>query len=407
MSDKEEPKKVNPFVKVKVKCPICEKISPQYYVKSKLYQPVEIEKDHHVLSYNWNYEEFNHIKPENFFIWHCPHCHFADENDVFRGKINRSILGKIELMSNKIIKTSKDPDSFLVQIGKEIDYTDLPVSNETAILTHILAYYIQKGFLSPNNRIPAKMAKICLRLAWLYRERKTLGKSISNIPDGFISLEEFLASLKKYWDEIPQSEEEALRFALEHYSVMLDNAGKDDNVKKEITLMFLLLNLNRRLNELDEAYGYVRSIFSIAMKTRQGKKNILDKAVQSGGMTDQQLEQIKGLITWLSNAIEEASSEGDAINEEIFWQEYEEARNTALNIQPMLPKKVMSALKEKKFHEISCRKVASLCKPPKGMKVAQYLPTLEELKEKDHKGNKTTKEETIESDNTIAKEEEK
>ena len=383
MSDEKEPKKVNPFVEVKVKCPACDTVSPQFYVKSKLYQPVEIEKDHHVVSYNWNIEDFSEIRPENFFVWHCPHCHFADENEVFRGKIDRLWKGKLELMKDKLITASKDPNSFLVRIGKEIDYTEVPVSNETAILTHILACYMQEGFLSPNNRMAGKMAKFYLRLAWLYRERETIiTKDISNTPDGHMSLEGFLKHLKQYWEDIPLTEDEAMRKALVQYSAMLDIAGKEDNTKKEITLMFLLLNLNRRIKELDTAFSYVRSIFSTAMKTRQATKNTLDKGAQSGKLTTIQIEQMKGTITWLSNVIEEASSEGDAINEEIFWEEYEKARELALATSPMLPKNVMDVLHEANLHEITCRKVATLCKPPKGMKVVSYIPTLEELKAK-------------------------
>ena len=122
--------------------------------------------------------------------------------------------------------------------------------------------------------------------------------------------------------------------------------------------MLLILNLNRKIGELDTAFTYVRSIFSTAMKTRQATKNSLDKGTQSGKLSTQQIEQMRGMIAWLSNVIDDASSEGDSINEEIFWDEYERARERALEITPMLPKKVMDTLREEKFHEITCRKVA-------------------------------------------------
>ena len=400
MSDEQKPKKVNPFIEVKVKCPVCEKESPQFYVKSKLYQPVEIEKDHHVLSYKWTDDNFLHIKPENFYIWHCPYCNFADENEVFRGKIDKLWKGKLELMSSKVIKASKNPDCFLVKLGKEIDCTELPVTNETAILKHILACYVQEGFLSPNNKMPGKLAKFYLRLAWLFRERKNLEKNIEKIPNGYMSFEEYLVAQKKYWEEIPLSEEEALGKAITQYGTMLDYAGKEDNVKKEITLMLLILNLNRKIGELDTAFTYVRSIFSTAMKTRQATKNSLDKGTQSGKLSTQQIEQMRGMIAWLSNIIDDASSEGDSINEEIFWDEYEKARERALEVDPMLPKKVMDTLREEKFHEITCRKIATLCKPPKGVKVLQHLPTKEELKAKSENTTptQTTENKTAETD---------
>ena len=74
----DDSRKKSPFVTVKVVCPVCQKESPQRYIKSKIYQPVEIENDHHVLSYKWTDEEFGDIRPENYYIWHCPHCHFSD-----------------------------------------------------------------------------------------------------------------------------------------------------------------------------------------------------------------------------------------------------------------------------------------------------------------------------------------
>ena len=121
----------------------------------------------------------------------------------------------------------------MVNLRKDIDCAELPVTNETAILKHILACYIQEGFLSPNNKMPGKLAKFYLRLAWLFRERKNLEKNIENIPDGYMSFEDYLVAQKKYWEEIPLSEEEALGKAITQYGTMLDYAGKEDNVKKE------------------------------------------------------------------------------------------------------------------------------------------------------------------------------
>ncbi len=374
-------RRVNPYVEVKVICPVCEQESTQVYVKSKLYQPIDIEKDHHVLTYRWTNEEFSAIKPENFFIWHCPHCHFSDENQVFRGNIDTIWKGKLELMSFKLIKESEKSESLFSKIGKQATaLSEIPISNGAAILTHLLACYVQEGFLSPNNRMPGKLAKFFLRLAWLYRERKALNATSTDIPDGYLSLEDFLKVQQQSWEGLPITEEEAIKKSIEQYTIVLDHAGKEDNTKKEITLMFLLLNLNLKLGEMDTAFTYVRSIFSTAMKTRQAYKNTLDKGMQTGKISTQQIEQFKGLITWLSNVIEEASATGDEINEEIFWIEYEPARDAALKVAPMLPKKVLEALRKAEFHEITCRKVASICKPPKGVKVLQYLPTLEELK---------------------------
>ncbi len=375
--------KNSPYVAVKVNCPVCEKEIVQRYVKSKFYQPVDIEKDHHVQTYKWVDEQYNHIRPENYYIWYCPFCHFADENDVFRGKIDPMWKGRLDFIAEKILKAGKDTEGFQAKVGNEIDITRELIVTEQAILSHLLACYIQESFLTTNNRMPHKASRFFLRLAWLYRERATLGSDGSFTPGQYLSFGDFLNALKYIWPEMPLNENDALRSASVYYVDLLNQSGKDDDIKKEITLMFLLLDLFRRTGDLDEAYGYVRSIFTLAMKRRQATKTMLDKGVHSGQLSAQQIEQMQGLITWLTNAIDDASSEGDAVNEAIFWKEYESARDIALTCNPMLPTKVVEVLREKEFHEITARKVANMCRPPKGKKVATDLPTLEVLREKD------------------------
>lgn len=379
----DDSRKKSPFVTVKVVCPVCQKESPQRYIKSKIYQPVEIENDHHVLSYKWTDEEFGDIRPENYYIWHCPHCHFSDENDVFRDKIDRVWQGKLDFIKDKIHATGRDPGSFMNRVGREIDDTQDYICTESAIMALLIACHIQECFLTANNRLPHKLSRFYLRLAWLFRERTAFGSASNAIlPDGYFTFEEYLKSLQSFWPEIPLAEKDALNRAVTYYMELLNQSG-DEDIKKEVTLMFLLLELNRRSNNLDEAYKYVRNIFTLSMKRRQLVKSALDKGVHSGQISARQIEQMQGLITWLSNAIEQASASGDQINEEIFWDEYERARETALGVQPLLPQKVVEKLRESGLHEITCRKVASLCRPPKGQKFAKTLPTLHELKERE------------------------
>lgn len=373
--------KKTPYISVKVICPICEKETRQRYIKSKFYQPLEIEKDHHVINYKWVDEQYNNIRPENYYIWFCPECCFADENDVFRGKIDTLWKGRLEFIADKIIKESKKSEGFMASVSRVIDCTKEVVCTEQAILTHLLACYIQESFLTKNNRMPHKASRFYLRLAWLFRERESFGADKSYVPDQYLSFEDFLNYLRTLWPEMPCSEKEALVMAQSYYVDLLNQSGKDDDIKKEITLMFLLLDLNRRVGDLDGAYGYVRSVFTLAMKKRQATKTMLDKGVHSGQLSAQMIEQMQGLITWLTNAIEDASSEGDAVNEEIFWAEYTSAREQALECSPMVPGKVVEVLREKEFHEITCRKVANMCRPPKGQKVATNLPTYEQLRE--------------------------
>ncbi len=382
MSAEGSGKKSSPFVTVRVVCPVCERESHQHYIKSKIYQPVEIERDHHVVTYKWNDEEHSRIRPENHFIWHCPHCHFCDEIDVFRDKIDRIWKGRLDFVKDKIVQSARSDNTFLNVVGTGLKTDAELISNETAILTHLMACNIQEAFLTPNNRLPHKLSRFFLRLAWLYRERAAFGSTNSNdLPNGFITLEEYLHRLQELWPEMPVSEKQALDKAIFYYTEMLNQSGKEDDIKKQVTLMFLLLDLHLSVKSFDPAYAYVRSIFAECVKRRQITKAVLDKGVHSGQITGPQIEQLRSLVAWLSNSIEEATMLGDTINEQIFWNEYEKAREMALAVQPMTPPKVLEALRGGGMHEITARKVASLCRPAAGQKVASNLPNVEQLHE--------------------------
>lgn len=376
----EEPKKLTPYISVKAKCPVCEKETPQFYIRSKLFQPDEVENDHHVVTYTCTDPEYSDIRPENYYIWNCPHCFFADESDVFRGNIDARWKNQLEPISEGLEKIAKDSNSFINLLGKAADPAVSQVTTEVAMIKHMLACGIQEEFLSPNNRIPDKLSRYYLRIAWLYREREMFGSSDDFVPDGYFTFNEYFARIKEVWPEMPNNEEEAIKKAYGYYVDVLDQAGRDDNTKKEIALMFLLLNLNRRIGDLDEAYKYVRSIFTLALQKRQLEKSMLDKGVQSGDLDPAKVEQIKAFIKWLSKTIDEASEEGDLINDKIFFTEYESARESALQARPINAKNVVRILRLDKFHEITCRKVANMCRIIKGEDPVTTLPTLSELK---------------------------
>lgn len=385
MTEQVPDKKSSPFVSVRVICPVCEKESRQHYIKSKIYQPLETERDHHVITYKWNDESFSNIRPENYFIWHCPHCHFADEIDVFREKIDRVWKGKLDFIKDKIYQAGRSVGSFMNAVGAKLNADAEQIGNETALLTHLIACNVQEAFLTPNNRLPHKLSRFFLRVAWLYRERTTLGIAhAAELPEGFFTLEEYLTHLQAIWPELPMNEDQALAKALFYYTEMLNQSGGDD-IKKQVTLMFLLLELNLHIKNFDLAYSYVRSIFAECVKRRQVTKSTLDKGVHSGQINSQQIEQLRSLVAWLGNSIEEATMLGDTINEQIFWSEYEAAREVALTVQPMTPQRVLEKLREAGKHEITCRKVASLCRPPKGERIASVLPGVNELHELERK----------------------
>ena len=71
---------------------------------------------------------------------------------------------------------------------------------------------------------------------------------------------------------------------------------------------------------------------------------------------------MRSLITWLNNAIDRATNMSEDINNIIFKNEYPRARETVLAMQAPTPKQVWEKLREEKFHEVTCKRVATLFK---------------------------------------------
>lgn len=345
------------FITVLVKCPICARDARHRYVKSKLYTPVEVENDMHVVRYRWESPEYENIHPSYYYIWHCPHCHFCDEREVFRGKDDSK--GKLELIQDKILVAQRTSSSVLSKLGKMIDLSHEFLSLQSALNAHILATYIQE-ILSPNNRQYDKLAKFYLRIAWLYREQKHLSEPAPPPPTGYATWEAFHESLKDQWPNLPVNETEALRKAVECYQEQLNRAGQLSDIKRDLTIMFLLVNLYLRLEEIDEAHKHVRHAFTLATRQRQTTRKILDEGVHSGRLTQQQIEPMRNLIQWLNNTIERAADMADHINDLIFKEEYPRAREIILAMGSPTPEDIVKRLHEDTFHEVTVRRISAM-----------------------------------------------
>ncbi len=347
------------FVSVPVKCPICERESHQRYVKSKLFTPIEVEADQHVVEYKWESPKFEGIRPNFYHIWHCPHCHFCDEKEVFRGEDKSG--GKLELIREKLLIASRAPGSFITCMGREIDLIQEYVTLESALCAHLQATYIQE-MLSPNMRQYQKLGKFYLRTAWLFREKATWNVPEASAPAGTNSYEEFFSKLRSEWPDLPMSENEAIDKAIYNYHADLDRSRRVDDVRYEITVTFLLAELNRRRDRLDDSLQCIRGVFQNATQKRQATRHALDSGISKGKGTQQQIESMRSLITWLNNAIDRATNMSEQINNTIFKNEYPKARELVLTMQNPTPKQVWEKLREEKFHEVTCKRVATLFK---------------------------------------------
>lgn len=340
--------KETPFVPVKVKCPFCETESVQRYIKSRMYQSELVEEDSHVAAYKWENPEFSNVRPNFYHIWHCPNCNYCDEKEVFRGEDNSG--GKLELIREKLLIYSRMPNSLITRLGAAIDFANDLYSLESAITAHLLAIYEQE-LLSPNMRQYAKLARFYLRTAWLYREKDTLGLAEAKVPDGFATFAAFLESFKPEWPAIPLDEKTALQVALERYQDILNHASTGD-VKFEINVMNLIIAIHRRSGRNADALRMVRNVFGAATKARQVARAAIQKGVNAAVN--------QGILNFCGGIIDKATELSEELGDLVFKEELPAAKEAVLKMGPVDAQTVLEKLRELKFNDVTCRRVAKM-----------------------------------------------
>lgn len=352
--------KNDPFIRINARCPICGNDTANRYLKSKMYTPVVTEDDHFVKEYKWELEQLKTLRPEYYQVWHCDNCHFCEEKEVFRGEDDLS--GKIEILQEKLLIETRRPDSIIAKVGNLIDFESEDVSWSSALAAHILAIHIHNQ-LSPNMRLAGKLARFYLRTAWLFRE-----KNYSEEEEGAIriimdpELSHALAELKAEWPEGPFDEDTAMDKAIEYYKLELENLGRVDNIRQEVSLMFLLMSMYLKLDRKRDAMDYVRIIFRSCTKRRGSTQKALENIVNRKNVSSNQIEHVKTLLVWLNNTIERTVQMSENITKEIFEEEYPEARKLIMGMQDATPEAVLAKLRENDFFEATCRRVVEIFK---------------------------------------------
>jgi hypothetical protein len=346
------------FVHIATKCPLCQRDSRHRYVKSKLYKPLEMESDQHVRTYRWETPQHEAIRPNFYHIWHCPFCHFCDEKEVFRDEDDSG--GKLELIREKLLISSRAPNSIFMRLGDVIDLRQEVVTLDSALAAHLLAIHVQE-MLSTNNRQYPKLGRFYLRTAWLYRE----GRELKDVPrdpppEGFDDWSAFLESLQDEWPEIPLTEDAAMDQAIRAFNFDLERSGATHEIRHEVGVMFLLADLSERRDKLDDALRYVRHIFQAATRKRQVTRGALDRGAARKEASAQKIESMRSLITWLNNAIERATTLSERLNQIIFEREYPRAREIVLAMEEPSVQAILQRLREEGFHEYTARRIAAL-----------------------------------------------
>ena len=190
----------------KVTCPACYKEIEVTKVKTKGCKVKSRDTDMCV-----NYEGINVLF---YDVWVCENCGYASLQDKFEGLFTRDI---------KIIKDNISSHWIKRSFAGERDIDKAIEAFKLALLT-----------LKVRNAKSSELAKVCLRIAWLYRAK-----------------------------EDPK-ELEFLNFALESYNDAYSKERFPLDKLDEITCMYIIAELFRRVGKLDEAILWFSRIVSSA-----------------------------------------------------------------------------------------------------------------------------------------------
>jgi len=217
----------------KIICPACNKEIEVTKAKTKACKVKSRDTDMCV-----NYENLNILFYE---VWVCENCGYAALQDKFEGLFIKDIQAIKDKISNHWIKRSFTGE-------KNVD--DALTAFKLALLS-----------LKTRNAKSSELAKVCLRIAWLYRCK-----------------------------EDPK-EIEFLNFALTSYNDAYQKERFPLDKLDEMTCMYIIAELLRRVGKLDEAILWFSRIVSSAAARSNPK--LIDMAREQYQLAKDQLAEAK------------------------------------------------------------------------------------------------------------------
>ncbi len=212
-----------------ITCPVCSKPFEITKVKSNGSKIESVDSDFCVY--------YEGINPILYDVWICEHCGYAAQADKFES---------ITFKDSKLILENITPRWTKRSFAGERTV-------ENAIETFKLALYT----LHVRNAKNSELAKVCIRIAWLYR---------------------ILQSPK---------EREFLEFALRSYTNAFETERFPVDKLDEFTCMFMIGELNRRVGNTEEAVKWFSRI--ISSPDARSNRKLLEK-------TREQYEVVKGQL---------------------------------------------------------------------------------------------------------------
>lgn len=155
---------ITPFIHKTVKCPACHHPYSQRYFRKNMFMPIGEEPDHHVTGYKWLNDRVTPVHPPHYFISFCPQCFYADTNEDFSDPWRTDFGPYVVKYFRRLTKAG---DAAVETLGAHVNYEDIDF--QSALMLHLIALYTQL-LPPPDLQDGYKIARIFLRIAWLYRE---------------------------------------------------------------------------------------------------------------------------------------------------------------------------------------------------------------------------------------------
>lgn len=217
-----------------IPCPVCAKQFEITKVKSKGCKVESVDSDFYV--------RYEGINPIFYDVLVCEHCGYAAQAEKF--------------------ETITDREAKLIRENIMPRWKKRSLSGERTVEAAIEAFKLALYNLHIRNAKNSELAKVCIRLAWLYR----------------ISEE--------------QKEKEFLEFALRNYTAAYENEHFPVDKLDEFTCMYMIGELHRRTGNGEEAVKWFSRIISspgarsnrkLLEKTREQYDLVKDRMVNTEG----------------------------------------------------------------------------------------------------------------------------
>lgn len=191
--------KMNILYDKEIKCPVCEK---KYTTKKVRSSALRLEKKDSDFCMH-----YKGVNPLFYSAYVCPHCGYSSTEKKYR---DISPAQRTMIIDNISSRWS----------GK--DYGGIR-NFDDAIEVHKLAM-ISYSTMSYKD---SEMAKLCLKLAWLYRQANN-------------------TDMEKYY----------LKYSLKYFEKAYYSERLDENQENELNIIYLMGDINKRLGNYKEAVNY-------------------------------------------------------------------------------------------------------------------------------------------------------